>query len=320
MSLKTYRTHYDYDIDDKQFKFWYQARPYCFRVNTRKKNEEFSFYLPINPTNLTVATHFATNVIATAYGTVEEHSEQRYFDIVIAGTTGMAPKNYDISIEKEARDANVGKTATGSWLDKIRKTAKSVVLGDSTSNVSGRASHLIFKSKLDEFGFFNRTKALIQNIATKAVDLFGIGDDEGAKSGIDYSKSGYIAFHNFYRFLLAYKKEVLGKDNSRKWDGKKHPIRFINYKDNNQYNVAIQTFQLTRSVDDPMLYRYNIVMRGYNLSKIDKTIDVDDTQKIKDLGLDSVKSISIKALLSNKARDAKNVLSSTIAAAKGFGS
>ncbi|CAM6003882.1 unnamed protein product [Sphagnum balticum] len=32
------------------------------------------------------------NVIPTLYGTVEEHSDVRYYDIVIEGTTGMAPK------------------------------------------------------------------------------------------------------------------------------------------------------------------------------------------------------------------------------------
>src|SRR5690349_19439102 len=70
---------------------WYSAKPYGFKASLRDGRTVVMF-LPISPSNLTISTNFATNLIPTLYGTVEEHSEIRYFDITIEGTTGMAPK------------------------------------------------------------------------------------------------------------------------------------------------------------------------------------------------------------------------------------
>ena len=84
--------------------------------------------------------------------------------------------------------------------------------------------------------------------------------------------SGYTAFHNLYRFLLAYKKDAAGVFIKGVHSGEEqrrgHPLQFLNYKDNIQYDVAIQNFVLKRSADDPMLYNYTITMRAYNLQQI----------------------------------------------------
>src|SRR5689334_19686681 len=64
---------------------WYSAKPYGFKASLRNGRSVVMF-LPINPSNLTISTNFATNMIPTLYGTVEEHSEVRYFDITIEGT------------------------------------------------------------------------------------------------------------------------------------------------------------------------------------------------------------------------------------------
>jgi len=50
------------------------------------------FFLPIAPQNLSIETTFATTIIPTLYGTVEEHSSNRYFTISISGTTGITPQ------------------------------------------------------------------------------------------------------------------------------------------------------------------------------------------------------------------------------------
>ena len=71
---------------------WYKALPYGFRFSPRDGSASVICYLPLSPENITVSTHFGTNIIPTLYGTIEEHSEQRYYDIVLSGTTGFAPK------------------------------------------------------------------------------------------------------------------------------------------------------------------------------------------------------------------------------------
>lgn len=268
---------------------WYKQRPYAFKF-TDKDNKVTTFYLPISPSNLNITTHFATNVIATMYGTVEEHSEQRYFDITISGTTGMSPRFYDTA----------GSQTKAGLKDKVGASV-------------GRSSFTVNTFGLG--GFFKRTQAMIQNTLNQVTDLFG---DPNGTTGIDLNKTGYVAFHNLYKFLLVYKKDASGEYGGS--TNTRAPLVFVNYKDNNQYNVAIQNFQLTRDASSPMLYNYNIIMRAYNLKTADSPdTDIDLANRAAELGLDGIKT-SLYAKMANKARQAKNAAYSAIAAAKGFGS
>lgn len=258
---------------------WYKQLPYGFQFRG------MIFYLPIAPSNLNITTHFATNMISTMYGTVEEHSEQRYYDITISGTTGMSPRYY--------------------------KVVKDQLPG----SVIGRASVPI-KSKIggNLGGFFKRTQALVDNTLNKVSDLLG---EEQPSAGVDLQKTGYAAFHNFYKFLLLHKKVATGQ--STIGSGSKSLV-FLNYKDQNQYDVAIQSFQLQRDASNPMLYNYNITMRAYNLKTVDsKDVRKDVGSRLTQLGLGDGLSTSIAAKLANGARNAKNAAYSAIGAAKGFG-
>ncbi len=264
---------------DTALENWYKQLPYGFRFRG------MDFYLPIAPSNLNITTHFATNVISTMYGTVEEHSEQRYYDITISGTTGMSPRYY------KAVDQEV-----------------------STTKVVGRAGFPV-KSKIGGTlgGFFKRTQALVQNTLNQVSDLLA---DDDPSTGINLQRTGYAAFHNFYKFLLLHKKVAAGQ--STIGTGSKNLI-FLNYKDQNQYNVAIQTFQLTRDASNPMLYNYHISMRAYNLQTVDsKEVRPDVGSRLAELGLNGINT-SAATLLANKARQAKNAAYSAIATAKGFG-
>jgi hypothetical protein len=273
---------------------WYKQKPYAFKF-TDRKGTPHDFYLPISPYNISITTHFATNVITTMYGTIEEHSEQRYYDIIISGTTGMVPRYYD-TVDKQL-ETQSGKP---SEIGRANFPIKDMIGG----NLGG---------------FFKRTQALVENTLNQASDL--IGDNNGS-TGVDLSKTGYTAFHNFYKFLLVYKKDVSGEYGaSTSSRNQQHPLIFVNYKDNNQYNVAIQNFQLTRDASQPMLYNYNITMRAYNLQEADsQNIANDLADRAEELGLTSVNNSSLFSKIANKAKQAKNLAYSAIAAAKGFGS
>lgn len=272
---------------------WYRQRPYAF-IFTNQKGEKNTFYLPIAPSNITINTHWATNVITTMYGTVEEHSEQRYYDITIAGTTAMMPRYY-----KVIEDQNADKDEQ----NKIGRAGFAVK--SSLSNAAG--------------GFFRRTLSAIENAINQATEVFG-GKDKPS-TGVDLKKTGYVAFHNFYKFLLTYKKDTANAGIRKTERGKSaHPLRFVNYKDNNQYDVSVQQFQLTKSAADPFLYNYNIVLRAYNLRSADtqeSALDVQDRKA--ELGLDGIET-SFLATMANKAAQAKRAAYSAVGAAKGFGS
>ena len=275
---------YQTDSDNSIRHNWYEQKPYAIIFTDRNGTEE-TFYLPIAPSNLNITTHWATNVISTMYGTVEEHSEQRYYDIQIAGTTGMSPRYYKpIGFQRLPAD--------GRAMFPVRDS--------------------LFKSNLG--GFLKRTQDVVNTGLGIVSDV--IGEDKPL-NGVDLDSTGYVAFHNLYKFLLAYKKDASGEENKRKRSN--HPLRFVNYKDNNEYDVAITGFQLNRDASNPMLYNYNITMRAYNIRTQDSTIYGQEIQdRAAALGLGDLEP-SIFSVMANKARQAKNAAYAAYAAAKGFG-
>jgi len=280
---KIYST--DPDTDDASYRsHWYQQKPYAI-VFTSRAGETDTFYLPIAPSNLNIVTHWATNVISTMYGTVEEHSEQRYYDITIVGTTGISPRYYKpLGYQRTPSEGRLG------------FPVKSLIPGEAG-------------------GFAKRTQALAQNAINNASDL--ILGREAPSTGVNSYQTGYVAFHNLYKFLLNYKKDASGENSIRRRSG--HPLKFVNFKDNNEYDVAITGFQLSRDANNPMLYNYNITMRAYNLRSADSyDIELDIKDRSKDLGLDGIKT-SFFAQMANKVSQAKNAAYSAIAFAKGFG-
>lgn len=259
---------------------WFTAKPYGFKAKTRD-GKIITMFLPINPSNLTINTEFATNVIPTLYGTVEEHSDVRYYDIVIEGTTGMAPKFVDPYLRGEPSDA-------------YAKTVK-----------SGRSSFAVSQS-LSMNGFFSKTLGLVNNIINKSADL--ADGKPKPQAGFANQDSGYVAFHNLYRFLLQYKKDAAGISSTA--ERSSHPLTFFNYKDNNEYDVVIKSFSMRRSADNPMLYFYSIQMRGYNLRTISSQIPDDLSKRFKDLGLDGVKSSSQFGDIKSVSNQAKAIIGS----------
>lgn len=267
---------------------WFTAKPYGFRYTPKSGNDAMVMYLPIGPSNLTISTSFATNLVPTLYGTVEEHSPVRYYDIVIEGTTGMVPKY--VKPEKP---------------------------GVATPQV-GRTAFAIKQSlSLKAGGFFAKTLATVENVLTTAGRVFDkITGGGSAVTGVQLDQTGYYAFHNFYRFLLKYKKNASGVDESKGQARSTSlaPLVFFNYKDNNEYSVVIRNFTLKRDRNDPMLYNFSITMRGYDLApagnakEIDKNKSVDELQEA--LGLKGIDGSSFLGDAKGIAADAKGVLSS----------
>lgn len=253
---------------------WFKAKPYGFRM-TMRNGGEFVFFLPIAPSNLTISTSFATNVVSTLYGTIEEHSPVRYYDIVIEGTTGMVPQFVKIDQKNPLRGRS------------------SFPVNQGLTNIAG--------------GFFAKTLAIVDKIKNTASEL--INGIPKAQTGVYTDQTGYLAFHNLYRFLLQYKKDAAGIDGST--DARtKHPLTFFNYKDNNQYDVAIRNFTLRRSADNPMLYNYSITMRGYNLrTASDSELAVDNlNQTLESLGLNGVDSSTLLGKIKGTANKVKGIL------------
>lgn len=287
------------DLDRKGYQIqednWYKALPYGFKFRDRKGDEHVMF-LPINPQNITVTTHYATNVITTLYGTVEEHSEQRYFDILIEGTTGITPK-YTKPIPAESVNDIKGNVSPG--------RARYDVSVPIDPNIAG--------------GFFSQTIGVANAIIGRAQDLVQ-GKQDKDISGIPSLKdTGYYAFHRLYKFFLLYKEDASGvsMDNgkidknprsTRGDDGSAHPLAFMNYKDNVMYDVSIQKFTLNRSANNPMQYQYSIVLRAYNLRGISGTLELSDLpNRLQELGLTGVQSSTLLSEVSEATNSVRQI-------------
>jgi hypothetical protein len=263
-------------------KNWYTAKPYGFKA-TRRNGSIITMFLPISPSNLAISTNFATNAISTLYGTVEEHSEVRYFDISIEGTTGMAPR-FAGPYEGEPAEA----------YPNVKKLGRSTIAIADTISAGG---------------FFAKTLNAYNQLKKKASDL--VSGAPKARIGLAEENSGYVAFHNLYRFLLQYKKDAAGTAGNTGIRGS-HPLTFFNYKDNNQYDVVVRNFTMKRSSDNPMLYNYSIQLRGYNIRSITSPIDEDLSQRLKDLGLNGIDSSSILGSIKSLSRAAKSIIGSAV--------
>lgn len=113
------------------------------------------------------------------------------------------------------------------------------------------------------------------------------------------TKSGYTAYHVLYKYIWLY--------HFTKANGVAHNLKFINFKDNNQYNVAVQNFQLTRDKSRPHLYQYSIVMRAWNLQTMDGVASFGNPEaRLKELGLDT--GPSLKAKMKRVIEDTKSIL------------
>ena len=262
---------------------WYKALPYGFKW-VDNTGTPFYFLLPINPSNLHVDTHFATNIVTSLYGVVEEHSEQRFFDIVIEGTTGIAPR-YTGMVEGELAAANL----------KPIKSDGRVSMSDTSDG--GRAQLGVALGG----GLFSRTIATVNTALNKAQSTIGsiTGNKDMNRTGVFLDKTGYIAFHRLFKFFLKYKANLVGVDplntsapfieNNRDAAKGQHPLVFFNYKDNCQYDCSVLSFKLKRNNERPLLYDYSIVLRAYNIRSCETTVNLD-VDKVKDLGLDRTPS------------------------------
>lgn len=143
-------------------------------------------------------------------------------------------------------------------------------------------------------GFLSGAISTVNSIVSKFT-----GTSSKMVDGKRNVKSGYTAYHVLYKYIWLY--------HFTKANGANHTLKFINFKDNNQYNVAVQNFQLARDKSRPHLYQYTITMKGWNIKSMDGQATFGDPKaRVAELGLDT--SPSLKAKMFRVINDTKSVL------------
>jgi hypothetical protein len=278
---------------------WYKTLPYGFQFNPRPESVNLAktmlIWLPIAPSNLSVTTQMATNIVSTLYGVVEEHSDVKFYNVSISGTTGHAPKYTNVQRLGVSNAPGFKSNGRGD----LSKTYTDVVnLG----------------------GVFNAAQETINNALKKFND---IANKPKNISGIIPEISGYAAFQNMYRALLLYKKDTAGASGQGAQDRAIHPLQFLNYKDGVKYDCVIQSFRFVKSAANPHEYNYDIQMTCYNLRGVNET-ENETAVDLESLGLSTdfestIESTSKFKELKDKVNSAKGFLDSVASSANIIG-
>lgn len=279
---------------------WYKSLPYGFAfydiTSTEAGSPKSTIYLPISPNNLSMNTNFATNIITTLYGIVEEHSEIRYYDITISGNTGYAPR-FVAPFEPGTRNED------------------SQSLGRKAFETGG----------IDLGGFLPE----VTNTINQALNIYQDISDTisgGPKNptGISPDKTGYVAFHNLNRFFKKYKADTaqisassqavsspLTFPKNQKVTRQLHPLQFLNYKDGLKYDCIPISFTMTRSADNPLLYNYTIRLKAFNERNVnEKNLAVD--RRKAELGLDGLEGQTLFSKFTKVAGSASTAISALL--------
>jgi hypothetical protein len=303
-----------YSINAKDLSL-YTTTSYGFRYYIDKS--VFEFWLPINPSNLSIVTNFANSVTPTLYGAIEERSEIKTYSIVISGNTGIAPKNVRMRVDSASTNQDV-KPSTMTSVSPGTESSSPGRSGPKTSLINDAGNFIA--QNLDFTGFVKkRILPLSQGISDLVGSIFG----SDAPSGFKNYNSGYAAFHNFYRFLWTYQKLVGSKtlesdknstdpiysNDIKKRNSSNVKLFFYNYKDKYAMHVSPQRFTLNRSSDSPYVYNYSIELIGLGYYPITGKSYSEDTlqNQLSSLGLDGVRSNTLRGTVSNIAGSIKNI-------------
>lgn len=270
---------------------WYKTIPYAFRIENPPTENAITFgkkptvnpsalksklqnaqikayFFPVNPESINISTPYAVVVTPTLGGVVEEHSGAVFYNITVSGTTGVIPEL--------------------NFSNGVPRDPQSLL-----RPVSHEDSWL--EGKANQLGFGGGTVAAVSSIVSAIT-----GTSSKMVDGKRNLTSGYTAYHVLYKFIWLY--------HFSKANGAQHQLKFVNYKDNNQYNVVVQNFNLTRDKSRPHLYQYSITMRGWNLQTVGPRPSFGDPeQRLKDLGLDT--GPSVKAAMFRVINQTKSALS-----------
>lgn len=196
------------------------------------------YTLPIPPDGLSVQPMIASEVMASLGGIVEETSPTAFWMITLSGTTGMAIGRTDTdttaNIFRDALGTTGLLSGLGSALNKLASTVTNI--GNSFDALSADPS-----------------PGGVADLAAAAL----LPKLPYSKSAVDV-RNGYLEIHLLHRFLNAY-----GDMKALKPDAAK--LVFCNYKDGQQWQVIVKSFKITKSVNEPMLYRYSIVLQGWDM-------------------------------------------------------
>ena len=272
---------------------WHQVFPYQFIIMQNKKEDssgikagsaQLAIYtLPIPPQALNMRMVSASNVTPTLGGVVEETSANVFWEISLNGTTGVAVGKAGNLAQQLAPDK---KGIEASWsLD----YAKSLLFGDAPKVASK------FREVIKTTGELSGIFGALQGAAGKVLGGLdqldkvtgsgatgGVGAANGMlqqallpspmfnASSVSRTKNGFGEIQQMQRFLLVYSRLKGAFPNE-------FFLKFVMHKTNQQWMCSIKDFQISQNAQNPMLYRYSIQLKCWQVGSAGKE---EDTNKM----------------------------------------
>jgi len=241
---------------------------YGYRFSIIAKKSVWYFTLPIPPQNLVIKPLMASKVTPTMGGIVEETTGIQMWSIQMSGTTGISATRAEKDwLGTETPAANVQRK------DVAKKFRDNI---STTGLLAGIAANL------------NRTIAKVGGVADVIVDAagsaaesLGSGDFKSVAadiaagfvgaavtallpplpysgSAVNENSNGFTEAQELQKFFYMYSK-------LKGLAPKEYILRFTCFKTNQDWQVAVKDFSLQISSQNPNLYKYSIVLQGWDI-------------------------------------------------------
>jgi len=257
---------------------WYKTYPYRFKIVTKEKTTYYS--LPIPPEALSYQMVSASQLIPTLGGVVEETSPTVFWQIALSGTTGIGiSRKYSNKTSTDTLDmpasgeSNFRRVLKGGLLANTYNKAANVFEAVTGALDQGAVGAMGLLEGLASTAQRYNSSAVRNNIpeesaTSKVANLVGL--DLSRFSNEQNGTNGYVEIHLLHTFLNAYShlKEANPEDVK---------LYFESQKDNMQWQVIVKNFAFQKNANQPYLYKYNIVLQGFDLNEVGK-----DSRKVVD--------------------------------------
>ena len=228
------------------------------------------YTLPIPPQAMTTKMITASQITPTIGGMVEETGSNVFWMINLVGTTGTGIGR--------STDERVAAQGSDKMADLFRTRQRTT--GATAGLFSGISKTLAKLSSVASLvgGLFpGITPGAGSGIEEEAPTLSGISEAvQGAllpsityaSSAVPRKSNGFREINELHRFLLVYSK--LKEANPTTYF-----LKFRNYKTGQEWYCSVQDFVIQQNAQNPMLYKYNIQLKCWNLSNINASTRLD---------------------------------------------
>ncbi len=298
--LNVYNNLYSVSAED-----WYKTFPYRFRIEVDGKPTYYS--LPIPPEALSYQMVPASQLIPTLGGVVEETSPTTFWQISLSGTTGIAIARKYSTRPKQIKTSTDTLDMPASKENSFRRVLKGGILANTfnkAANVYDAVTGAYNQGPMGAVGLLEGLASTAQRYNSSAVPTKIPQESTTSRVtnalGVDISRftdesesstNGYVEIHLLHQFLNSYSAL---KENQPK---SVVNLYFESHKDNMQWQVIIKGFVFQKNAAQPYLYKYNIVLQGFDLKGVGgrKTEAADRFGPNGDLG--SVNSFTLAGAL-----------------------